>query len=128
MHATTTSIVCKNGIHSTPAKLPSTSFLPGFDVVACKKEICSSMSSGIRAALTFDPPTANSKNTGQRKHTADPASPDFLPLPSFEQCFPKSSKEYRCVFFTPIVTLFLMNFILQHMLALVSFVDKLHMQ
>ncbi|XP_024034614.1 phosphomethylpyrimidine synthase, chloroplastic isoform X3 [Citrus clementina] len=95
VHATTTSIVCKNGIHSTPAKLPSTSFLPGFDVVACKKEICSSMSSGIRAALTFDPPTANSKNTGQRKHTADPASPDFLPLPSFEQCFPKSSKEYR---------------------------------
>lgn len=100
VHATMTKIVCKNGIHSTPAKFPSTSFLPGFDVVgrvstACKKEICPSMSSGIRATLTFDPPTTNSQNKGQRKHTADPADPDFLPLPSFEQCFPKSSKEYR---------------------------------
>lgn len=108
VHATMTSIVRQNGNHSTPAKFPSTSFLPRFDVVgrastACKKEICPSMSSGIRATLTFDPPTTNSEKKGQRKHTADPASPEFLPLPSFEQCFPNSSKEYRYVVFTPIV-------------------------
>lgn len=29
----------------------------------------------------------------QRKHTVDPAAPDFLPLPSFEECFPRSTKE-----------------------------------
>ena len=100
MHTTMTAIVCKNGSHGAPAKFPSTSFLPGFDMVghvssACKKEMCPSMSSGARATLTFDPPTTNSERAKQSKHTVDPASPDFLPLPSFEQCFPKSSKEYR---------------------------------
>lgn len=102
VQTTMTTIVCKNGNHGAPAKFPSTSFLPGFDMVghvssACKKEMCLSMSSVARATLTFDPPTTNSERTKQRKHTVDPGSPDFLPLPSFEQCFPKSSKEYRYI-------------------------------
>ncbi|PKI32254.1 hypothetical protein CRG98_047340, partial [Punica granatum] len=50
---------------------------------------------GPKATLTFDPRTTNAEKTKQKKHTVDPAAPDFLPLPSFEQCFPKSSKEYR---------------------------------
>lgn len=94
-----TSTVCKNGSHSSRGKLPSSALLPGFDVAgrvssACKKEICAhSFASGPRATLTFDPPSK------QRKHTANPDSPDFLPLPSFEQCFPKSTKEYQYVCF-----------------------------
>ncbi|KAE8674857.1 Phosphomethylpyrimidine synthase [Hibiscus syriacus] len=52
------------------------------------------MSSVPKATLTFDPPTTNSESK-QRKHTINPASPDFVPLPSFEECFPKSSKEFR---------------------------------
>ncbi|KAF2312588.1 hypothetical protein GH714_035158 [Hevea brasiliensis] len=91
------SAACKNGSQ----KFPSSSFLPGFDVVVgrgfLKKEILprSLAASGPKATLTFDPPTANSDKAKQRKHTVDPSSPDFLPLPSFEQCFPKSTKEYR---------------------------------
>jgi hypothetical protein len=33
----------------------------------------------------------------QRKHTVDPAAPDFLSLPSFEQCFPKCTKESKYI-------------------------------
>ncbi|VVB01851.1 unnamed protein product [Arabis nemorensis] len=49
----------------------------------------------IRATLTFDPPTTNSERAKQRKHTIDPSSPDFQPIPSFEECFPKSTKEHK---------------------------------
>ena len=32
-----------------------------------------------------------------RNHTTtkDPSAPEFLPIPSFEECFPNSTKEYR---------------------------------
>ncbi|XP_004294241.1 PREDICTED: phosphomethylpyrimidine synthase, chloroplastic-like [Fragaria vesca subsp. vesca] len=104
VHSALTSVVCKNGNHSSPAKFPSTSFLSGFDAVGrlsspFKKEIClSSISSGPKATLTFDPPATNSEKAklpNLPRHTLDPASPDFLPLPSFEECFPKSTKEQR---------------------------------
>ncbi|KAH9627566.1 hypothetical protein KSS87_009566, partial [Heliosperma pusillum] len=48
-----------------------------------------------QATLTFDPPTTYTGKDKQRKHTVVPSAPDFLPLPSFEQCFPKSTKECR---------------------------------
>ncbi|XP_050371623.1 phosphomethylpyrimidine synthase, chloroplastic isoform X2 [Argentina anserina] len=104
VHSALTSVVCKNGTHSSPAKFPTTPFLSGFDVVGrlsspFKKEIClSSISSGPKATLTFDPPATNpekAKLPNLPRHTIDPDSPDFLPLPSFEQCFPKSTKEQR---------------------------------
>lgn len=101
VHASFTSVVCKNGNHSAPTRFSSTTFLTGFDVVgrisnACKKEICPPpMCSAPKATLTFDPPTTSSERKQQRKHTTDPTSPDFMPLPSFEECFPKSSKECR---------------------------------
>lgn len=103
VHSALTSVVCKNGNNSSPAKFPSTTFLPGFDAVgrvSCpyRKEICPpSMSSGLRATLTFDPQTTNEDKAKQRKHTVDPSSPDFQELPSFEQCFPRSTKEHRCI-------------------------------
>lgn len=114
VHTTLTSLTCKNVIHSASSKLQNTTFLPGFDVVGhaatWKKEIYLHSFSGPRAALTFDPPSVNTeKTTKQRKHTVDPAAPDFLPLPSFKQCFPRSSKEYRSVFFSssfPVRSLF----------------------
>lgn len=101
VHANVTSVVCKNGNHASQTKFPSTAFLPGFDVVgrapsAWKKELVPfSMALVPRATLTFDPPSTNADKAKQKKHTVDPASPDFLPLPSFEQCFPKSTKEHR---------------------------------
>lgn len=97
VHGTLTSVVCKKGNHSANAKLPSNAFLTRINVVGrpkvWKKEACPA-TAGPKATLTFDPPTTNTEKT-QRKHTVDPAAPDFLPLPSFEQCFPRSSKEYR---------------------------------
>jgi len=101
VHANVTSLVCKNGNHASQSKFPSSTFLPGFDVVgrvssAWKKELVpSSMALVPRTTLTFDPRTTDSGKTKPKKHTVDPASPDFLPLPSFEQCFPKSTKEQR---------------------------------
>lgn len=99
---TLTTIVGKNGSHSNPSKFSNTSFLHGFDVrgnVASmqKKETYPTTVLVPKATLTFDAPATNAEKSRQRKHTVDPSAPDFLPLPSFEQCFPNSSKEYRCL-------------------------------
>ncbi|KVI03441.1 Thiamine biosynthesis protein ThiC [Cynara cardunculus var. scolymus] len=98
IHANLTSVMCKNGNHSNLSKISKTSFLPVFDVAGdsanlWKKEAQSCIMVP-RATLTFDPPSTNVEKT-KRKNTVDPAAPDFLPLPSFEQCFPQSTKEYR---------------------------------
>lgn len=112
VHANVTSIVCKNGNHACQPKFLSTAFLPGFDVVgrgssAWKKELTPSCRAlGPKATLTFDPSAANADKKKEKKNTVDPASPDFLPLPSFEQCFPKSTKEYRCALHYSLVTLY----------------------
>ncbi|CAA2953632.1 phosphomethylpyrimidine synthase, chloroplastic isoform X2 [Olea europaea subsp. europaea] len=99
MQTTLTSVVSSNGNHSGPLKFPNSSFLPGIDVTAHvaggqRRAIRSTSFLGPKATLTFDPPTANTEKAKQRKHTVDPNAPDFLPLPSFEECFPRSSKEY----------------------------------
>ncbi|XP_027089792.1 phosphomethylpyrimidine synthase, chloroplastic isoform X3 [Coffea arabica] len=99
VQATLTPAACKNGNYSSPMKFSNSSFLPGFDVTGQitgirKKDSWSTHLSGVRATLTFDHPTTNKENSKQRKHTVDPNAPDFLPLPSFEECFPRSSKEY----------------------------------
>lgn len=112
MHANVTSVVCKNGNHAAQSKFLNSTFLPRFDVVgrssnAWKKEpVPSSMALVPRATLTFDPPATNADKKKQTKHTVDPASPDFLPLPSFEQCFPKSTKESRFTLSSLIYILF----------------------
>ncbi|KAJ0791872.1 putative phosphomethylpyrimidine synthase [Helianthus annuus] len=95
-----TSVMPKNVNNSGLSKISKTVFLPVFDVNAntanlCKKEAHPSCIKVPRATLTFDPPSTNVEKTKQRKNTVDPSAPDFLPLPSFEQCFPKSTKEYR---------------------------------
>ncbi|XP_020701832.2 phosphomethylpyrimidine synthase, chloroplastic [Dendrobium catenatum] len=92
-------VLSKSG-HITATKLCNTSFFPGFQATRqaskfLEKETCHTfMSCSARATLTFDPSTEPSK-LKERRHTLDPAAPDFLPLPSFEECFPKSTKEYR---------------------------------
>lgn len=96
-----TSAVCKNRNYSAPPKFLHNSFLTGFDItgqVSCtRKKDSSTLAylSGVRATLTFDPHTTNDTKAKERKHTVDPSAPDFLPLPSFEECFPKSTKECK---------------------------------
>lgn len=103
VQATLTSATgCKNGKFSAPVKFLNSSFSPGFDVAGqfggsvSKTGSCGMQ--GIGASLIFDPPTTNSDKSKQRKHTVDPSAPDFLPLPSFKECFPRSSKQYTWVF------------------------------
>lgn len=97
VHATITPAVGKSGNRSYPTKSLNTAFLPGFDVVgrACKDLQPASITLAPRATLTFDPPETSTEKAKNKKHTVDPSSPDFLPLPSFEQCFPKSTKEHK---------------------------------
>lgn len=100
IHPTFSSLVTKKNL--AVSKLLNTSFLPGFDGRHVRnmsnKEVHNSVKvSSSRAALTFDP-SANVAKTKPRKHTVDPAAPDFLPLPAFEECFPKSTKECRHAF------------------------------
>lgn len=100
MHSTLTAVVGKNGTHCFPRRLPNTSLVPGFGVGGRVKHAWNKALSPISvyvaptATLTLDPP-ASSEKTKHGRHTIDPAAPDFLPLPSFEQCFPQSSKEQR---------------------------------
>jgi len=100
VHATITPAVGKSGNHSYPTKSLNTAFLPGFDVVgrvsgACKNSYPSSITLTPRATLTSEPMENSTVKAKNNKHTVDPSSPDFLPLPSFEQCFPKSTKEHK---------------------------------
>lgn len=94
-----TSLLSKNKNHHPQISFLSSSFLPRFDLtgqvgVTRRRETRFSLFSSPRATLTFEPPSTNNKEKTKPKHTVDPNAPDFLPLPSFEQCFPRSSKEY----------------------------------
>lgn len=100
IHANLTSVMCKNVNNSGLSKISKTAFLPVFDLAAdtanlWKKKAHSSCIMVPRATLTFDPASANVEKTKKSKNTVDPAAPDFLPLPAFEQCFPQSTKEYK---------------------------------
>lgn len=98
VHSTLMSVVCNNKTHSSWPKLPNSSLLPGFDVLVQSAAATRfKKDTSTRATLTFDPPTTNSERARQRKHTIDPSSPDFQPIPSFEQCFPKSTKEHMYI-------------------------------
>lgn len=35
------------------------------------------------------------KGEGRTASTKNPDAPDFLPIPSFEECFPNSTKEHQ---------------------------------
>lgn len=101
IHPAFSSVVTKSNL--VGSKLSNSAFFFGVEgrhaLKAWDNDIhYSSRSSKPRATLTFDPAT-NLTKTKQRKHTVDPAAPDFLPLPAFEECFPNSTKEYRCFFF-----------------------------
>ncbi|KAG6404315.1 hypothetical protein SASPL_136561 [Salvia splendens] len=100
MQTSLASAVCNNRNGSTSSKFLNSSFLHGTNIngqVASirRKEVSPAFFSGPKATLTFDPSTTNQEKVQTRsRHTLNPNAPDFLPLPSFEECFPKSTKEY----------------------------------
>lgn len=93
------------GTKDTPlasGRLLESGLLPAFEghcgLHTVRKGVAHNLGSmGPRATLTFDPSTMKEEKSTKRKHTVDPAAPDFLPLSSFGLCFPKSTKEYKHV-------------------------------
>jgi hypothetical protein len=79
-------------------KFPKTALLSGFSGVSRPQDVqdrnVSLMLSVPKAASVTDQSTAEPSKPRQ-KNTVDPAAPEFLPLPSFEECFPRSTKESR---------------------------------
>ncbi|GBG80534.1 hypothetical protein CBR_g30995 [Chara braunii] len=56
----------------------------------------STTSTGVGSPLASSQGIATAgPQRGSAESTADPASPTFLPIPSFEECFPSSTKEFR---------------------------------
>lgn len=81
-------VFCRGKLDS----VKKSSFLPKF---SASKESCmivkEANDSGIvKAVLT---PSLGSETRSHRN--TDPTSPEFLPIPPFEECFPSSTKEYR---------------------------------
>lgn len=107
MQTSLASAVCNNRNCSTSLKSLNSSFLHGTDLNAQfastrRKDVSIPAFSGAKGTLTFDPPATSQEKVKQRKHTVDPSAPDFLPLPSFEECFPRSTKEYTWAGFSNI--------------------------
>ncbi|KAL2633243.1 hypothetical protein R1flu_004722 [Riccia fluitans] len=78
------------------------SAIPGFESLRATTSIskvalqkrnssCKNGNKGIRMTLTTDSTTFSQRT----RPTKDPASPEFLPIPSFEECFPNSTREFR---------------------------------
>ncbi|KAH9325902.1 hypothetical protein KI387_006080, partial [Taxus chinensis] len=111
--ATLTSLVCKDiyasdyisrgDVHSM--KLTRTTSFGGIDhlyniSIVGTNDIRKLRNLAVKATLAVGPSAGVGK--GKRsQHTMDPLAPDFLPLPSFEQCFPNSTKEFRENFHEP---------------------------
>jgi hypothetical protein len=49
----------------------------------------------MTAAAVSSSSSSSVKGVGRTRPTADPAAPDFMPIPSFQECFPNSTKEIR---------------------------------
>jgi hypothetical protein len=47
----------------------------------------------LKVTMTATVPSSSVKGVGRSRPTADPAAPDFKPIPSFQECFPSSTKE-----------------------------------
>lgn len=128
MQTSLASAVCNNRNCSTSLKSLNSSFLHGTDLngqVAStrRKDVSAPAFSGPKATLTFDPPATSKEKVKQRKHTVDPNAPEFLPLPSFEECFPRSTKEYMlgCFSFFPFLSIYV-SFIIILISVLLLFV------
>eukprot|EP00249_Psilotum_nudum_P015563 c25392_g1_i1 orf=596-2671(-) len=86
-------------------RLRSSAFTPSFERLAPGASAggwtASAASKGgckVRGSLAIGPPPPlGSEKVGRSRYrpTQDPLSPKFLPLPSFQECFPNSTKEVR---------------------------------
>ncbi|VAH95765.1 unnamed protein product [Triticum turgidum subsp. durum] len=78
-------------------KFPKTALLPGFGGISRPQDVqdrsASLTCSRPKAVSVTDQSVAEPAKPRQTKHTVDPAAPEFLPLPAFEDCFPRSTKE-----------------------------------
>lgn len=52
----------------------------------------------MTVTMTATVPSSSAKGVGRTRPTSDPAAPNFIPIPAFEECFPSSTKETTYVF------------------------------
>jgi len=100
-------------------KFPKTALLPGFSGISRQdmQERNSSLACLIpKVASVTDQSIAEPSKPRKNKHTVDPTAPEFLPLPLFEECFPRSTKESRHGFLSRL------TFILGHANILVAYI------
>jgi phosphomethylpyrimidine synthase len=81
-------------------KFPKTALLPGFGVGIPRPQDVQGRNASFaclipKAASVTDQSIAEPSKPKANRHTVDPTAPEFLPLPSFEECFPRSTKESR---------------------------------
>ena len=79
-------------------KFPKTALLPGFGGISRQdmQDRNASFACLIpKVASVTDQSIAEPSKPRKNKNTVDPTAPEFLPLPSFEECFPRSTKESR---------------------------------
>ncbi|CAN6316283.1 unnamed protein product [Urochloa humidicola] len=77
-------------------KFPKTALLPGFGGISRQdmQDRNASLAYLIpKVASVTNQSAAEPAKPRQNKNTIDPSAPEFLPLPSFEECFPRSTKE-----------------------------------
>lgn len=79
-------------------KFPKTALRPGFGGISRQDMQDRNASLAFlvpKVASVTDQSTAEPAKPKKNKNTVDPTAPEFLPLPSFEECFPRSTKESR---------------------------------
>ncbi|MCO5579284.1 hypothetical protein L7F22_033138 [Adiantum nelumboides] len=80
-----------NGTAKEAERFKLSSFFPRFCAGRSSTNACSNTNETAVARAVITPEKHVNR---MRTATKDPSSPDFLPIPPFEECFPSSTKEY----------------------------------
>mmetsp|Transcript_12200 Transcript_12200/g.37204 ORF Transcript_12200/g.37204 Transcript_12200/m.37204 type:complete len:615 (+) Transcript_12200:92-1936(+) len=72
-------------------------FVPGAGLTTLqrqsRKHVCTGRSRVVRMVI-YEDPQVKKVGTGRSRPTNDPYNPNFRSIPTFEECFPNSTKEY----------------------------------
>lgn len=92
--ATTTSLVAHGAVADGGSKTrvsQLSSLRRGMDVESRGRKM--ERRGSLKVTMTATVPSSSVKGVGRSRPTSDPSAPDFKPIPSFQECFPASTKE-----------------------------------
>lgn len=93
--ATTTSLVAHGAVGDGTRVAQLSSLRRGMDVESRGRKMERRRGS-LTVTMTATVPSSSVKGVGRSRPTSDPSAPDFKPIPSFQECFPASTKETTC--------------------------------